>query len=161
MIGPAVVDDHGMIGHVEIPVVIAVVPSTAAVELGAGTGEQLHGKTVSVATVIRTAVSLCVSILVGVAVDDLVVAAVGVAGIELGCAADGERLGLLNLPVLIHTNLQTGVVVIAEGAALHDVVRALHLHTVVLGMLQRQSVESPVVGQMVNIDTTGLLEGNF
>ncbi len=37
MPSPAVVDDHRVIDHIEVPVVIAVGPGTATVELGAGT----------------------------------------------------------------------------------------------------------------------------
>ena len=163
--GPAVVDDNGVVDHVEVPVVVAVSPCTASVELRSGTGKQLAGETVGIAAAFAVALSSLVVagvvVLVGVAVDDLVVAAIGVAWIELRRATDGERLGLLDAEVLEHAYLQARVVVPAEDATLDDVVRALHLHAVVLGVLEHQSVESPVVCQVVDVDATGHLEAHF
>ena len=161
MVCPAVVDYYRVICHVEVPVVVGVIPCTASVELCARTREQFNSKTVGVATVVRSTVCLGVSVLVRVAVDDLVVTAVRVVRVELRSTADRERLCLLNREVLEHTNLQTSVVVVAEGTTLNDIVRTLHLHTVVLGMLQNESVECPVVGKVVDVDTTRLLEGNL
>ena len=150
-----------MISHIEVPVVIGIIPCTTAIKLGAGAGKQLNGKAVGVTTVIRAAERLQIRILVGVAIDDRVVTAVRIVRVEFRSTANRERLGLLYLPVLIHTYLQACIVIETEDAALHDVVRALHLHTVVLGMLEHETVESPVVGHVVYIDATRLFELYF
>ena len=144
--GPTMVDDHRVVHHVKVPVVVAVGPGATAVELSAGAGEELAGKAVGIAAVVAAVIAAQVGVLVGVAVDDLVAATVGIVRIVLRLSADGQRLRLLNGKVLVHAYLQTGIVVPTEHAALDDVVRPLHLHTVVLSVLQHQSVERPVVG---------------
>ena len=158
---PAVVDNHGVVDHVEVPVVVGVCPCAASVELSARTGEQLACKAVGVAMVVGAAVSHCVVVLIRVAVDYLVIAAVGIAGVELWLPADWERLGFLNGEIFEHAYLQACVVVPAEHAALYNIVGAFYLHAVVLGVLKRQPVESPVVGKVVHIYATRLLEGNL
>ena len=158
MPSPAVVDNHRMIDHIEVPVVIAVGPCTTAVELSAWSREQLTCEAVGITMVVTAIVGTGIVVLVGVAVDYLIITAIGVSWVELWRSANGERLCFLNLPVLEHTYLQACIVVPAEDTTLNDVIRAFHLHAVVLSVLQHQAVESPVVGQVVDIDTTSHLE---
>ena len=66
MPGPATVDDHRVIDHIEVPVVIAVGPCSATVELCAGAGKQFAGKAVGIASIVgavvgATVVFLCYS----------------------------------------------------------------------------------------------------
>jgi hypothetical protein len=86
MPSPAVVDDHRVIDHIEVPVVIAVGPGTATVELGAGTREQFAGKTVGIATVVSAVIGSTVVVLVSIAIDNLIITAVDIARIKGGCA---------------------------------------------------------------------------
>ena len=130
-------------------------------KFGTRTRKQFHGKTISIATVIAAAIRLQVGILIRVTVDHLVVTAISEIRIERRLTLDGERLCLLDRKVLKHTYLQTCIVVPTEHTTFNDVVGTFYLHTVVQRILQGQTIECPIVCQVVHIDTARLLKLDF
>ena len=129
MISPAIVNDHRMIDHVEIPVVITVGPSATTMEFRTRAGKQLTGKTIGIA-VVRTVIAATVIIVIGVTINDHVTATELVPGIELW-RSRWQRLGLLDTEILIHAYLQTCIVIVMENALFDDVIGTFHLHAVI------------------------------
>ena len=158
MPSPAAVDDYGVIHHIEVPVVIAIGPCTASVKLCSRTREELACKAVGIAAIVGAIICATIVVLVGITVDDLVVTTVGIARIELWSAANGKRLGLFDGEVLVHTYLQSCVVVPTEDASLNDVIGTFYLHAVIFGILKHKAVEGPVVGFMIHVDAASHLE---
>ena len=157
MISPAIVNDHRMIDHVEIPVVITVGPGATTMEFRTRAGKQLTGKTIGIATVVRTVIAATVVIVIGVAINDHVTATELVPRIELW-RSRWQRLGFLDTEILIHAYLQTRIVIVMENALFDDIIGTFHLHAVILRIAKREPLKMPIVGQMVHIDTATHLE---
>ena len=157
MVSPAGINDDRMVDHIEIPVVIAVSPCPTTMKLRSRTGEELTGKAVGITTIIGTVVASQITIVVRVAVDDLIISAELIVRVELR-RSGRQRLRLLDVEVFVHTYLESCVVVVVKDASFNDVVRTLHLHAVVLGIADDQAVECPVVSEVVHIDATPHLE---
>ena len=133
MVSPAGIDDNGMVYHIQVPVVVAVGPCPASVKLCARSREEFACEPVGITSIVGAVVASQVPVVVGVAIYDLVVSAELVAGVELRCAS-GQIFCLLDTEVLIHSYLQSGVIVVVEDTPLYDVVRPLPLHAIILGI---------------------------
>ena len=130
---PAFSQHHVEVGLEEIPAIVAVVPGAATDETVALAVVHLAGKAVS----IRSVVAVVVAVVVRVAVYDIVVGTV--AAVVLRNAREGVA------ELMSEAELQAGVEVIRELAALYAVVRPLQFDAVVSGMGDVQAKEPPVV----------------
>ncbi len=70
---PAVIDYDRVINHIQIPVVVGVIPCTAAMKLGSGPRKQFGSKTIGIASIIRTTERSAVVVVPCITIDHLII----------------------------------------------------------------------------------------
>ena len=132
---PAVVNQTGIDGIIEIPTIVAVSPAAVAVPLVAWSGIEFVGEAVGIA-----AVRLHIIIIIGVTVDDLVIAAKEELRVTVVAA----------VVVLVEAELQTRITIAVEITALDDAVGGFELHTIVGSFGEVDISPVPIIGKGVH-----------
>ena len=130
---PAFCEDHIVIGLKKIPCVIGVTPCATADETVAYAVVHFTSKTIG----IRTVVGIVIAVMMRVAVNDVIIGAIG----TVVLTDAGERIGEL----MSETELDAGIEVIGELAALYAVVGAFQFDGIVGSVHDMQAEENPVI----------------